>query len=190
MLSWPPSHEDWQDCLSQGDIVVVLTTVSGPIAAARSVSRLQCKGLLEQFPGHLASRSATAGLAAVALSKATRIGVDVERIDPYLVLDAEFLEVALHLAERATIGRRNPAAFHRLWTRKESALKAAGVGLALPPATVHVGWDTEDWSSVGFGARASVASVRSLASPPGFAAAVATLGAPRGVQIVTHFTAP
>ncbi|MCO5125065.1 MAG: 4'-phosphopantetheinyl transferase superfamily protein [Rhizobacter sp.] len=190
MLSWPPSQETGRKCLSEGDIIVALISVPGPIAAARSASRQWCNEWLARFPDHFASRSATAGLAAVALSKATHIGIDVERIDPRLNCDDDLLNLALDPVERAGMRSPSPEAFTRLWTCKESALKAAGVGLALPAATVHVGWQTCKWTTVGFGLRATSAQVCSLASPPGFAAAIATLGAPRSVRIVTQFTMP
>ena len=252
MLSWPPSPDAWRACLKDGDIIVVLMPIEGAIAQAREVARRRCAELLDAFPGCFASRSATDGLAAVALAATARVGVDVERIDPRFTPDEELLDMALDPAERATLGRQqrqhfqrlwtckesalkaagaglaavalaatarvgvdveridprftpdeelldmalDPTEratvarhdlhdFQRLWTRKESALKAAGAGLALRPASVHLGWDTEDWTCVDFDARASTVHVRSIASPPGFAAAVATLGAPRGVQVLT-----
>ena len=185
MLSWPPSPDAWRACLKDGDIIVVLMPIEDAIARARDAARRRCAELLEAFPGCFASRSATAGLAAVALEATARIGVDVEHIDPRFTPDDELLEMALDAAERATYARQEQHRFQRLWTCKESALKAAGAGLALLPASVHLGWDTEDWTCVDFDARASTVHVRSIASPPGFAAAVATLGAPRGVQVLT-----
>lgn len=188
MLSCPPSHDKRQAYLSSGGIIVAMLRVEGPIAAARSVSRQLCADLLGRFPDHLASRSATAGLSVVALSKSTRVGVDVERIDPDLKLDAELLAAALHRDERATVQPHEVERFLQLWTCKESALKAAGVGLALPAATVHVGWNTRVWQAVSFGARASPAHVRSLAAPPGYVAAIATLGVKRDVRHLAQFT--
>lgn len=188
MLSWPPAVGRWAAYLSRGGIAVVLLPVGGPIGAARDASRRLCDELLEKLPRHHASRSATAGMAAVALSKSIRIGVDVERIDPDSSLDPGLLATALHPYELAAMQPLDAGRFLRLWTCKESALKAAGTGLALPAASVHVGWSTGGWTDVDFGGRASPVSARSLASPPGFAAAIATLGAPRDVRIVTHFT--
>lgn len=185
MLSGPPSHDAWRACLKEGDIIVVLMPIEGAIARARDAARRRCTELLDAFPGCFASRSATAGLAAVALAATARVGVDVERIDPRFTPDDELLDMALDPAERATLGRQQRQHFQRLWTCKESALKAAGAGLALRPASVHLGWNTEDWACVDFDARASTVHVRSIASPPDFAAAVATLGAPRGVQVLT-----
>lgn len=176
----------WDECLACGDIVVLLATVAGPLADARRAARQVCVDLLDRFPGYRTSRSATAGLAAVAISRFDRIGVDVERFDPHLSLSPELLDAVLNPAERSmSAATEEVAAFLQVWTCKESVLKAAGVGLALAPSTFHVGCETNDWSAVGFGSRASPAWVRSLTSPPGFAAAIATLGAPRKVRILT-----
>lgn len=194
MIDGAFSPDDWRASLSRGDIVVFMMPIEGPIGAARDVARQRCGQLLDAHPGHFASRSATPGLAAIALSRSARVGVDVERIDPCWTPDDALIDRALDPAERATIGAHDQAGFLRLWTCKESALKAAGVGLALPAASVHVGWRTDAWRCVDFGARASPAHVRSLAAPPGFAAAIATLDAPRDVcvvtKFVTHVTAP
>lgn len=185
MLSWPPSQDAWSSRLTNGDIIVVLLPVEGTVSIAREAGRRRCAEMLAAFPGHFASRSATVGLAAVALAATTRVGVDVERIDPEFALDDDVLDMALDPTERATLARHDLHAFQQLWTRKESALKAAGAGLALRPASVHVGWDAEGWTCVDFEARASSAHVRSIAAPAGFVAAVATLGSPRGLQVLT-----
>lgn len=185
MLAWPPIAQAWHEHLAGGDIVVVLAPVAGPIADARSVSRQICSELLVRFPSHRTSRSATEGLAAAAISKSDHIGVDVEHIDPQFSLSAELLDTVLDPAERSMLATDPVATFHRVWTCKESALKAAGVGLALAPSSVHVGCETDDWKAVDFGSRASPAWVRSLAAPPGFAIAIATLGALRNSRVLT-----
>lgn len=62
------------------------------------------------------------------------IGVDVEAITP---LDSEVEALSFTPAEQAWIRDQpvleRPAAFHRLWTLKESLLKALGTGLSLDP---------------------------------------------------------
>lgn len=188
MLNRLAAREDWRACLARGGIAVALTSVDGPVTAARDAGRRNCEALQQLHPGHFVSRSATAGMSAIALSRTHRVGIDIERIDPGVQLDAGLLSAALHPDELAAMASRETAAFLRLWTCKEAALKAAGAGLALRPATVPVGWETGDWTRVDFGSRASAASVRSLACAPGFAAAIATLGVPRDVRIVKHFT--
>ena len=121
------------------------------------------------------SRSATPGLAAVALCRSAAVGIDVERVRPELV-DDDLTDLALHPQERAAAGERDPEAFFAIWTRKEAALKALGVGLAIAPDTVIAGHRQFEWIRLAFGA-AGFVRVRSINAPLGFCAAVATLGA-------------
>src|SRR4051812_9198278 len=82
-----------------GTITVIFQAVPGSAARAKSVARRMCS---ETFGGgfpakrHI-SQSATAGLAAVAMSSVEdrAIGVDVEQIMPAWV-DRGLLEIALH----------------------------------------------------------------------------------------------
>ncbi|MBK3631389.1 4'-phosphopantetheinyl transferase superfamily protein [Streptomyces sp. MBT97] len=53
-------------------------------------------------------------------------GTDVEKVAPRVLADAELT------ALRARPADERPAAFLRYWTRKESVLKAIGVGLRVP----------------------------------------------------------
>lgn len=82
------------------------------------------------------SCSASGGLGVVVLSRGRRVGVDVQRIEPWHadVFDEGWLTpreqqalTGLPLAER-------PAAVTRAWTQKEAVLKARGTGLTGPPA--------------------------------------------------------
>lgn len=68
------------------------------------------------------------------------VGLDVERLT-----DHDFdsvASVALSLSEQRVLARCppvvRPAAVLRYWTRKESVLKALGVGLSRPPASIEV----------------------------------------------------
>ncbi|MEU5278071.1 4'-phosphopantetheinyl transferase superfamily protein [Streptomyces asoensis] len=54
------------------------------------------------------------------------VGTDVEKVAPRVLADAELA------ALRARPAGERPAAFLRYWTRKESVLKAIGVGLRVP----------------------------------------------------------
>ncbi|MYW67604.1 4'-phosphopantetheinyl transferase superfamily protein [Streptomyces sp. SID8379] len=78
------------------------------------------------------SLSRTAGWGVLALGAGARIGVDAEALRP--VHDAVFTGSVLTPAEREHLDALAPGeprhrAFHRIWTRKESVVKAVGVGL-------------------------------------------------------------
>jgi 4'-phosphopantetheinyl transferase len=78
--------------------------------------------------------SHSGGLAVVAVSAGFDVGIDIERVDPALDVMAiarRFLapdEVA-HLSSLEPAAR--PAAFSRLWTRREACLKTSGTGFAI-----------------------------------------------------------
>ncbi|MEV3993025.1 4'-phosphopantetheinyl transferase superfamily protein [Streptomyces sp. NPDC049837] len=97
------------------------------------------------------------------------LGVDVERVpSPGLVEDTT---PALHPAERAELAaldeESRPAAFARAWARKEAYLKGIGTGLGRSAARDYVGTrptpapGPDGWT------------IRDVAAPAGFAAAVA-----------------
>jgi 4'-phosphopantetheinyl transferase len=81
------------------------------------------------------------GMVGVAVGVGARFGLDVEPIrDPP---DAALLTATSTSRERAMVAASpSPAReFARLWTRKESLLKALGTGLDTPPETVDVAGD-------------------------------------------------
>jgi 4'-phosphopantetheinyl transferase len=92
-------------------------------------------------PGHGVSVSVAhaADRVLVAVSEAGRVGVDVEPFDGP-ASDPLLWKETCAAAELAALGQlppaERPAAFARLWTRKEAVLKALGVGLERAPATV------------------------------------------------------
>ncbi len=85
--------------------------------------------------------SHTAGLAVCAVSRGRPLGIDVERLRPEI--DTELVgEVALTQSERQRLRvlprAQRKSAFFRLWVRKEALVKAIGLGLSIPPASLEV----------------------------------------------------
>jgi 4'-phosphopantetheinyl transferase len=83
------------------------------------------------------SVSRSEGFSALASSTVAPLGVDVERAAAPHLTGVD--EVFLHPSERES-GRTTDAI---LWTRKEAALKAWGVGLAVPPSSFAVSGSQE-----------------------------------------------
>ncbi|WP_309232110.1 4'-phosphopantetheinyl transferase family protein [Micromonospora tarensis] len=77
----------------------------------------------------------------VALALGAPVGVDVQQVDERLDL-AALIPSTLAPAEATALSRlgeaAGPAAFTRIWTRKEAVLKALGVGLARPLPQLEV----------------------------------------------------
>lgn len=183
------AHAAWIADLQRGDTVLWLVEVPGGIEDARVVSRVMSRDISRDIsravgaealaaPSLHVSRSATAGLAGVAMSVRSAVGVDVERIRPELV-DDDLLASVLHPQECHLQPADLERAFFSLWTRKEAVLKALGTGLSRAPTSVEVGWggDGGRWQAV------DVCHVCSIAAPPGFAAALATTGRPGAVRL-------
>ena len=101
---------------------------------------------------------------AVALACGPRVGVDVERlrdIDASALAQSTFArDEAAALAALPAVERE--AAFLRLWTRKESIVKALGVGI------------TDDFAAVS--PQTAGASLHELPCPAGYVATLATIG--------------
>ncbi len=81
----------------------------------------------------------------VALVEGTEVGIDIElarsdfdvlELGSTVFTDAEVADLT------ALSGAARRAAFFRLWTRKEAALKAWGTGFSLDPRRVHAGVDS------------------------------------------------
>ncbi|MER5830711.1 4'-phosphopantetheinyl transferase superfamily protein [Streptomyces sp. NPDC002130] len=114
------------------------------------------------------SVSRTAGLCLLAFADSA-VGADIERLPAPEVVSA--LTVTLHPREAAELAAcppdRRPAAFARLWTRKEAYLKGLGTGLGRDLGLDHLGgsaagpgrvpgWAVDD-VAVGQGCAAAVA---------------------------------
>ncbi len=105
---------DWRGAarwLERGAIVVLLQPVpDARIEAARAAARALGAQAAERFGGgglHL-TRSATAGLAAVAMRRGGAVAVDVERLPP-LPIDPGLWAAALHPDERRVLADPNAA---------------------------------------------------------------------------------
>lgn len=167
---------DLQAALKRGDVVTLMVQVPGDIERARAAGRLlslKLRGALGATDLHL-SRSATPGLAAMALCRRSGIGIDVEHVRPAWI-DDELCDLALHPAERATAARGGPEAFFGIWTRKEAVLKALGVGLSVPPSSFDSGQIDTRWAHCKLGPIAA-ANVRSVHAPCGYSAAFGAIG--------------
>ena len=134
-------------------------------------------------PGRLDfSLSHSGGLAAVAIARGHRVGIDVEQLKG-LSPEDELVERTLSTEEWSAWRRRPPeartGAFLWWWTRKEACLKADGHGLRGDPRHVPVGTDSDGgphWSLVTpYGHARPRWAVCSLDVIPGFVASVAVV---------------
>jgi 4'-phosphopantetheinyl transferase len=126
----------------------------------------------------------------LALARCEPLGVDLERIDRRVAIDAiaqrHFASAeAAALAELAPARRRE--AFIDLWTRKEAVLKAIGAGLSygLQRVEFEVGVDGAIGALHGPLAQGGAAvgwQLHGLAPAPGLVGALAWRGAPRRVR--------
>jgi len=123
------------------------------------------KPRLPDHPGVDVSVAHTGEHAAVALARGPRVGVDVERIRRDVDVD-ELARSAFSSGEAAELAALpagdRATAFYRLWTRKESIVKALGVGI------------TDDFA--GASAASTGASVHELTCAPGYVASLAIIG--------------
>ncbi|WP_374306335.1 4'-phosphopantetheinyl transferase superfamily protein [Methylocella sp.] len=124
--------------------------------------------------------SHSGGWALIGLSKHGDIGVDIEEARP----DVEALDLArgfFHDGEYRAIAAREGAArleaFYRVWTAKEAALKALGVGIAERLKDFEVRFAPDELRVIAepgaFSPRLSTMRLEALAAPQGYAAACA-----------------
>lgn len=138
------------------------------------------------------SLSHTRGLAACAVVPHGRIGIDVERVDRrvdvHAIARARFAAAEAAALERCDAGEQ-AARFCELWTLKEAAMKATGLGLGMPldafafdvtdaavTPVIAAPFDDRDWSfllmDVGAGYRLALAAATGRKEPaPRLAAA-------------------
>jgi 4'-phosphopantetheinyl transferase len=79
------------------------------------------------------------GLGAIAVAAAAPVGIDLEHLAP---IGDGVTDAVLAPSERRVLAGldadRAAEAFYRVWVRKEAILKAAGVGLSVPPGELEV----------------------------------------------------
>ena len=117
-------------------------------------------------------------LVLVAVTTSREVGVDAEAVRPLppRAIVAQLLtEQELQALDRAPADERD-VAFTRAWVRKEAALKAVGVGLAVEPSLVEVGIGCVTATLVAVPDRGEV-TVSDVAVGGGYVAAVAARGA-------------
>jgi 4'-phosphopantetheinyl transferase len=118
----------------------VLAAYTG-VPPARIRYRVSPRGRPElESPGEITfSASHSDGLAVVAVARDRLVGVDLERIraiPEVLDLAKQVCSQAEYAGLQAIAEPARDEAFLRLWTRKESYVKALGVGLSVPLADV------------------------------------------------------
>ena len=106
------------------------------------------------FPGCRFNLSHTRGLVSVAIATHGRLGVDVEAVDPrkadLAVANAYFAPSEVALLQRMPAADQ-PEWFFRLWTLKESYIKAIGTGLGTPLDSFEFAFDPVRISFAGGG---------------------------------------
>lgn len=135
--------------------------------------------------------SHSGGLAALALTDACELGLDVEAVRPARDLLAErFFSVAEVTALRALPASEEWPAFHRCWTRKEAVLKALGSGLSRRLDSFDVTLTMDEPARLlrmeGEPDAPRTWTLLNLLPAPGFAGALALRAHGRPVTLVQH----
>ena len=134
------NEEDRARCLCAG---VALDTALRTVGLREKTVRIEKnkygKPFLIDHPEHHFSLSHSGDYAVCALSDAP-IGVDIEQCRPrsFLSLAERYFTPDECERLRALSTNDRTTAFYRLWTAKESVLKALGVGLSRPLNTVPI----------------------------------------------------
>lgn len=114
--------------------------------------------------------------AAIAITRTGPIGVDIEQVKPDLV-SKQLAGTVLDESEISWLAQHSPeqrnGAFYRLWTIKESVLKAVGLGFSLDPRRLHSMITPENIEVWLDASRSRAWRVVEPAAPEGYRAAVA-----------------
>jgi len=131
-----------QSAVSRGTARTLLAAYTGAAASdlrftygEKGRPYLDCSGL-DGVGSNLAFNVSHSGdLGVIALTREGELGVDVEELDGKIDLigiGRRFFSTIEHADLSSQTGDARTEAFFRAWTRKESYLKARGMGLALP----------------------------------------------------------
>lgn len=128
--------------------------------------------------------------AMLAVTTGSKIGIDIERIDPHFASE----QISQHSFSpreveqlRALPSHEQTAAFFRCWTRKEAYIKARGLGLALRLDSFDVSLGPNDLPMLLRGGENW--SIQDLNAPPGYAAAIVTEGSNMTLSVCSYFEA-
>lgn len=100
------------------------------------------KPALQAHTGLQFNLSHSGDMAAYAVRRDAEVGVDIEYMRPQRDLAGMIRHVAstAEQSELAALAEAlRPAAFYRLWTRKEAFIKACGRGLGMGLGSIHIG---------------------------------------------------
>lgn len=123
----------------------ILATYCG-VSAADIAFRHSAYGKpgLEEHAGLYFNQTHSKALSLLAVTELAPVGVDVEHTR-HLDSMESMAELVFTRAECESLRERPPHrrqnAFYDLWTRKEAALKANGMGLSIAPRAVHLGFE-------------------------------------------------
>ena len=123
-------HDDRARCLAAG---LLLRVAFGEENCMRISTASYGK---PYFPENAFFNLSHSGDYAVLAVSPCEVGVDVERIDPYSESVAKKCFTAAELEWLS--GQACDKAFFRLWTGKESVMKATGLGFRMPPESFQI----------------------------------------------------
>jgi 4'-phosphopantetheinyl transferase len=129
----------------------------------------------------------------IAVARGWQIGIDIERIVPVGNL-TELVGKIAHPDEQSAFQlfeeRHKLKAFFRLWTRKESVLKAYSTGFSTDPRTIICGFDAgKSCDASSRNKNASSYQILNLDSPTGYCAALTTRSRLNTAIVLRDFTA-